>query len=795
MKHFKPKIIISSCLLIGNFGLSINSAFSSRVKENSAYSSKVDILCRRIRIPISEEDKAYFTEVLQDCKLSVNEENIRLLNSLKIAAVSAGFEPDHLFRNSFRVLARVGILTQSNLVEVGQQLVALGSAAVSAGFNPDDHLFWNSFPRLAEVGILTQDNLAQIIGLGKAAYAAGFEPDALFSFNFPTLAREELLTQDNLAQIIGLCKAAYAAGFKPDPLFWNSFPALAGVGILTLDNFNLLTAFGQEIYQAQVDSAWIFEKTVLKGLMNNGFQLEDILSKEGIFHNLFLNFIRQSGKYMKNNVKLFELLTPQNISSEMASVTGYFTDLTFPLYLESLYSEYKALDSTARAELIRKFLVYYNNQVRGIYTKDPGLSDAVMEEADFALIGSTELTREKYQEIISKFEDYDIPSPNFSTNFEMQLNLGEIIGEFSEDDVAYLTQRIEDLKTIINTPPETYLAYYISQFYTRFLVKQDLPDSAVELKKIVTQLSQDSTIQQGIGMKSQAGVELISQRTEELLKGMDFNREESLLELFDLFTTGSGGLPAPQIIGELTKLAILRTYITDVDSKALIGRIIAGDLSQPLSSQDSYALISGLIEVYSEIKPEATGDLRSRIDKAVELDKLNTIADKFQTKEGKNVETIQILAAKTKLDYFYGYFGQNCTKEHPEELLNERFTPLRIITEKGIEGAVYTLTYTINGKKSLLIVGIEPQNSLVLRTNPQNFTKELLDKIIQEIALKNGYQQVLIATTPAAQSNRGSIKDAIQKLIKGKPTLKQTAQKTFPSITSYDITELAIYWP
>ena len=84
-----------------------------------------------------------------------------------------------------------------------------------------------------------------------------------------------------------------------------------------------------------------------------------------------------------------------------------------------------------------------------------------------------------------------------------------------------------------------------------------------------------------------------------------------------------------------------------------------------------------------------------------------------------------------ELDYFYGYMGENCTSNHPEELLNPAFTPLRILVNGKIVGSIHTLTLTINGKKVLVLPGIEPKESLLAEVEAKEFTDVVISKIIE----------------------------------------------------------------
>jgi hypothetical protein len=719
---------------------------------NSNYNYQNFIL-RRVRGGlIFPEQRAYYIKILSYCSIPLTEENIQLLHNLNNAAHKAGFEPDYLF-----------------------------------GY---------SLPALAKAGILTGANLSQIVELGKASYEAGFKPYYLFEYSLPALAEAGILTIDNLSEVgnklVELGKASYEAGFEPYYLFEYSLPALARAGILTVANLSQIVELGKEVYSYQADYKLFVDK--IPALLEKGFNLSDILPG-GNFYQKIMLFVKSSGRYFTNNVSFLDTLTPENIEEEIDSVLEYFEKLGRPLYLPKLYSTYRSLDEASGEELLREFNDYYYKQLNGIKAEDSRLPEEIKEEVNFYIIGSTNLTLEEYRDTLSRFGGQEIPEPNFRADFEMNLNLSEIMSNLDEDDINYFSEKIDWLKEIINVPLSNYIAEVLARFYTHFLIQKQIPSSCPELAEFVNIVARDNIVTEAIANKDTEG---IKNRIIEIIEEGDFQEAGIVSEIFEAFSSNEDGvIPSVGMLRSLIRLKIAQMYATDRLMKGKIDNLINSKQAIQegrLRGQELYGLVSDLIEVLTEIKPQAVGELRKRIDQAVEMDKITQLLKGFSTPEGKDVEEVRVLASKTDLDYFYGYFGENCTSSNPEELLNPHFTPLRIITSKGIEGAIYTLTYTIDGKKSLLIVGIEPQSGLVSRIDPQEFTQKLLEKIIEEVAIKGGYEQVLIATNPAAQSNRQQIREEIQRLIRDKEIITQNAQPTFPAHTNYDITRMAVYW-
>ncbi|NQU73214.1 MAG: hypothetical protein HQ547_00695, partial [Candidatus Omnitrophica bacterium] len=208
------------------------------------------------------------------------------------------------------------------------------------------------------------------------------------------------------------------------------------------------------------------------------------------------------------------------------------------------------------------------------------------------------------------------------------------------------------------------------------------------------------------------------------------------------------------------------------------------------------ALLFTLKEVLSEIKPEAEQKIRDIINEVSGYNELSKIVEKrVKSEKGDDLMELDLIPAKTRLDFFYGYFGENCTDENPEELLNPAFTPIRIVHKGKIVGCVHTLTLDIEGKKSLVICGIEPQTPLANALDAEGFVIKLLEALTLEVATQNGYEQVLVSTSDATRSNRDNISEAIKKLIKHKSDVHQEVQSTFPSNTSYSIADLKLWAP
>ena len=254
-------------------------------------------------------------------------------------------------------------------------------------------------------------------------------------------------------------------------------------------------------------------------------------------------------------------------------------------------------------------------------------------------------------------------------------------------------------------------------------------------------------------------------------------------------TDRPGKKPSAEHTLEIIKLQLLRTYLKDANVKEKIDLLIAK--KEGISSKD-LDIPEKLIEVFGEIKPEAEEAVRKRIEGAVDIERLKKIIKRFSSEKTGEKVRVELILAKTELDYFYGYMGENCTSNNPEELLNPAFTPMRIVVNGKIMGSIHTLTLEIEGKKTLVLPGIEPKESLLAIINAKEFTRAVIAKITEKVCKPNGYAQIGFSVLPASQSNRPPVSFAIGEIIKDKPTIKQSVQKAFPEKSKYSITELAI---
>ena len=139
-----------------------------------------------------------------------------------------------------------------------------------------------------------------------------------------------------------------------------------------------------------------------------------------------------------------------------------------------------------------------------------------------------------------------------------------------------------------------------------------------------------------------------------------------------------------------------------------------------------------------------------------QIDKLDKELKKFKEIKGKNDVNIICIPSKKPLDLFYGYYGENCTSEFPQELFNDKFTPFRMINNNEIQGCLHFVNISYKGKKILGILGIEPRSHLVNHVNNKLLFNYIIKAIIKEAKHYN-YDAVGLPKNTTMHSNRGEI--------------------------------------
>jgi hypothetical protein len=437
----------------------------------------------------------------------------------------------------------------------------------------------------------------------------------------------------------------------------------------------------------------------------------------------FIRFCKNSGPNLANNLEFFKELTSGNADELFDESVKYFQAMKISLFLPLLFEEFRVRDAEGKERLAEDFRNYYSSQVKGKTVTTTELSEEIIEEINYSLVGSASLTRERYIRTLEKAKGKTIPEPNFSKVVRLELQKSQKKGSIPEKDIKFLKDRIGWIEEAVQ-----------------------LGDQIDDVEKAIA----------------------------------DFPP-----------TDRPGRKPTKEHTKKLMMLHLLKSYRSNPDLKTKIDELIEKRVS--ISSTD-LGVPERLIEIFKEIKPEVEADIRRRIDGAVDVPRLEKIIGRFKKQRSENIVTIELIPAKTEIDCFYGYMGENCTSKYPEELLNPAFTPMRIVVNGKIVGSIHTLTLMIKGKKILVLPGIEPKESLLAEVDAEEFTHALIEKVIEEICRPNGYTQLCLSTKEASQSNRPPVVKAVQKIIEGKDRIKQTIQSTFPQKSVYSIEELAVVW-
>ncbi|MEW5758964.1 MAG: hypothetical protein AB1755_05815 [Candidatus Omnitrophota bacterium] len=522
-------------------------------------------------------------------------------------------------------------------------------------------------------------------------------------------------------------------------------------------------------------------------LLNNGFTLEQL--KEENTYNLLIRFFRQSGANLENNNAFLRTLTPENIQKELNLISRYFSQFEISLYLSKLYARFKQLQGQERARLIVNYKLYYDSFIEGTEPEQGLIDDELIEETHLSIVGSTNLPLETYRSTRERYKNEVIPQPNFTTSFTMQAYSGILVLQgITTEEEAFVREKLTHLKQLSQRAPPEVLAKLITE---RFIKLQRLDELPENLRALVVSLQTQSAIQEELAKApKERNYSLIEQEIQTYLtaNAATIDYPAIIKEIITLNTQHASGTPTIKQVQGSLDLMLTLVLIVNPHLKQTLDAI---SLDNPLTAQNLYTLK----EILTEIKPEANIETRQVIDEVSGLTRVaGIVKQRITTEQGTEVIDLEFIPAKTSLDYFFGYLGEDCTKDYPQELLNPNFTPIRIIENGRIVGSIYTLTLIINGKKSLVIVGIEPRTPLANRLNAEAFVEQLLNKLTQEIAQKNGYEQVLVAVSDSTGSNRVNINVAMVKLTSKKANITQKIQENFPADSKYSITNLKLWY-
>lgn len=532
-----------------------------------------------------------------------------------------------------------------------------------------------------------------------------------------------------------------------------------------------------------------FVGDALQCLLSQGWSPEALADKPML--DRLIRFINQSGANLQNNLQFLEDVLPETAFQRFDALSDYFSRLEVSAYLPGIFSRFSGLQGKERSAFVENFKSYYGQLIRGRDADPSGFSETEIEEINLAIIRSTNLTATEYRRTLEEFEDAEIPAPNFDTSFTLLAGSGKlVINGLHEEDIDFIGERLSYLRKLALRSPSAMLAVVFSSMFSVFL-KSPSADHGPAVQKVLDILGSDPAIQQEL-TKENKDIDtrvlrtLITERLDKQGDALDF--KAVFTELVEKALARSQGSPTKKQLNAAMDEMIALTFIMQ---PGLREKILACSAETELTPRT----LTRISEALAEIKPEADAATRRLIDELSGLLRVKGIIIDHVTSEsgGRPVELL-FVPAKQTIDLFYGYHGENCTSGHPEELLNPAFTPIRMIKDGKIIGSVHTLTLMINGKKTLLICGIEPQGALVNQLDAALFVKSVLNRLRDEIALKNGYEQIVLSTNPVTTSNRFEISRALDDIMSDLPVLRQTVQRNFPSRSGYSIEEIRIWW-
>ncbi len=525
-------------------------------------------------------------------------------------------------------------------------------------------------------------------------------------------------------------------------------------------------------------------------LISKGFAFEEIINDRELL-NKIIRVIKQSGDAIDNNLGFASRLKKDNAKFLLDEISQYFHDFETSLYHEKLFNKYLGLKNNPgkRRKLVNNFKRYSTLLSQGIEPEGLELDAAIIEELHLSVIGSTNITQTTYRDTINRFKDERIPKSNFSGTFSVITSPSQlVITGVTEEERKFVLEEIIYLKDIARAPPQDYLSEVISKFPSLFL-KNDTANLPNPIKDIALYLRKDRDIKDILSGPQIDIARLKDAINNALRKLNDIDYLEVFNSLIELSQRkDKTPLPSEKHIRNILPLMLKLTYLKLPNLRDAVNRM---DEKGLLTSE----LLFTLSEVLSEIKPEVNPEVREIVNRTSGYKRLRNIIEKrVRTEKGEGFIRLDFVPAKTKIDYFYGYFAENCTSNNPEELLNPAFTPIRILKKGKIVGVIPTLTLNIEGRKSLVVCDISSDKPLADTLNAEDFVNKVLDNLINEVAVKNGYSQVLIAMAASTESNRSNIREAIKRLIQNKESVTQQVQPTFPGGTEYSISDLARVW-
>jgi hypothetical protein len=158
-------------------------------------------------------------------------------------------------------------------------------------------------------------------------------------------------------------------------------------------------------------------------LLASGESMASLGDEKNIYRKL-VRFINQSGNDLEENLEFFATIPKGGLSESLEALSDYFASLEISAYLPATYAQFRSLKPEERAAFVRDYKAYRSSFIRGSEPIRGALTNKVLEEASLTMIGSKNLTKEKYNSTLERFSGKSIPAPRFNTPFKLRIASG-----------------------------------------------------------------------------------------------------------------------------------------------------------------------------------------------------------------------------------------------------------------------------------------------------------------------------------------------------------------------------------
>jgi hypothetical protein len=478
---------------------------------------------------------------------------------------------------------------------------------------------------------------------------------------------------------------------------------------------------------------------------------------------LYFRILKRTPKQAKNIYEDIELLIDHGLvknSSQLADVDAYLSEFQF-LTLER-YSHYLSLDPSMRKDYLRnhkrKYLAIALGEQHEISPDD--------YELIWYAVNSKNLTKDIIQKTLQHYgkEASKLSKPEFET-FDLDY-ISEVLGYRTDPLKKEYGEMLASISLILleeNYP------------YAEVLKKFDLTTENTGKNILALTKMQNNPVSDDI-------LQLVYGKAYPQLKQNNYLRDVAWIFSIKFTVDSDFGEDQKNNLRQATKLNSLNyNKPTKIEFETI------------LTVYNTY------IELYNDTIKHHFDDKefldeihrpRSKIESiGKELKKIKSITS-------KNKINIRCIPSRAPLDLFYGYYGENCTSEYPQELFDEPFTPVRIIqmssNEPTIEGCIHLYSTNYKGKKILAVLGIEPRNDFTVRSDPKMLF-EAFNNMIEKQAKKHNYDYVCYPESSTMHSNRPPIATKIAEFIRNRKTIPLDIK--FPKDHSqYSTKKLYITW-